>query len=205
MAIFNEILVGRFNRALQKMFGVKGPPPVRQIAGGITPNVSMFYGVENRFLEAWDNYEAAITQAGVAAQDSRIMLRNPAGLNVLVVVESINIENVTGAIQNIIVYTGAFAANLAIVSQTFGLDGRQKRQSSALISSGNAVPPGVFAFTRRLPILPIAARLELINFENQEYPLAPGDGLEIVTNELNVLLRVSIRWRERFLEESENK
>jgi hypothetical protein len=203
MAIFNEILVGRYNRALQKLFGIKGPPPVRQIAGEISPSVGMFYGVENRFTEAWDVFENVVSQAGVAAQDSRVMLRNPAGQNVFAVVESILISNVNAAVQNVNVELGTFGANLATVAQTLSLDGRQRRQSSALISFANSVPPGVFAFLRKLPALAAGASIELMQYENQEYPLAPGDGLQIRTVELNVFLRISIRWRERFLEESE--
>jgi len=89
MAIFNEILVGRYNRALQKIFGIKGSPPVRQVAGEITPAISMFYGVEHRITESWNRYAIGVAAGPVAAQVCNFRYRNPRGSGVLAVLEKV--------------------------------------------------------------------------------------------------------------------
>jgi len=40
MAKFNEILAGRYNRFLQKLFQMKGGPPSAQLSSEITTNIS---------------------------------------------------------------------------------------------------------------------------------------------------------------------
>src|SRR5258707_1317441 len=98
MAIFNEILSGRYNRALQKIFCIKGPPPVRQLAGEIQPSHFFYSGVETRALEEWYRYGLLLSQvAGVGQAAAR--LRNPTGSNRLVVLERILMcDNGTGAV-----------------------------------------------------------------------------------------------------------
>src|SRR5229473_5047766 len=101
MAVYNEILAGRFNRALQKLFGIKGPPAVPQLGGEIVPSVSMFYGVENRYLEAWERFGFQIVQAAVVGQAGSFRLRNPVNSGTIAVLEKIT------------VWSGAAGAGLA--------------------------------------------------------------------------------------------
>jgi len=88
MAVYNEILAGRFNRALQKLFGIKGPPAVPQLGGEIVPSVSMFYGVENRYLEAWERFGFQIVQAAVVGQAGSFRLRNPVNSGTIAAVQT---------------------------------------------------------------------------------------------------------------------
>src|SRR5713101_6850733 len=93
MGIFNEILAGRYNRALQKQFAIKGSPPVRQLGGEVTPQVSLFYGRENRFTETWNVFGQLHNVPALAANLSQSRLRNPFGSNVIAVVEKITFSS----------------------------------------------------------------------------------------------------------------
>src|SRR5713226_1397388 len=85
MAIYNEILVGRYARMLQKLFSIKGGVPAKQLAGEITPAFTLFSGAEHRYLESWGLFASSIIQAAVAAQFSQVQWRNPPGSNVIAV------------------------------------------------------------------------------------------------------------------------
>jgi hypothetical protein len=95
MARFNEILVGRYNRLLQKLYSMKGPVPAPQLASEISTTFNLFNGPENRYLESWALFQRAIIFAAVAAQVNAVRLRNPAGSNVVGVVTLIQLA--TGA------------------------------------------------------------------------------------------------------------
>src|SRR5260370_10296088 len=89
MAKFNEILSGRFNRALQKMLSMKGGPPSAQLATEIGTQFQFPLGVEFRNLESWFRYGAAPGLPAVAAANAVFRFRNPAGSNVVAVVEKL--------------------------------------------------------------------------------------------------------------------
>src|SRR6266851_4747570 len=56
MARFNEILVGRYNRSLQKLLSMKGQAVMPQLASELQPTFSFFSGAENRYLESWERF-----------------------------------------------------------------------------------------------------------------------------------------------------
>src|SRR5712664_282468 len=86
MARFNEILVGRFNRALQKLFSMKGGPPAAQLASEITTNVQFNQmGNDFRYLEGWDIFGNQIFLAASVGNTAGYRLRNPGGSNVIAV------------------------------------------------------------------------------------------------------------------------
>src|SRR5713226_9548531 len=89
MAIFNEILVGRYNRALQKLLAIKGSPPLRQLGGEMMPVISIFRGVEDRYLESWDRFGIVMQSTGGVGQFPAVRIRNPAGSNIMAVLEKI--------------------------------------------------------------------------------------------------------------------
>src|SRR5713101_5173625 len=94
MGRFNEILVARYNRYLQKLFGIKGDAPVPILASEIMPSFSLFSGIENRFLESWYRYGIGIDiPAGAAGKNGQVRLRNPSGSNVLGVVEKVTMNS----------------------------------------------------------------------------------------------------------------
>src|SRR5258708_36523747 len=88
MAIFNEILSGRYNRALQKIYAIKGSAPVRQLGGEILPIHAFYAGIETRALEEWYRFGTIINAAAGVGQ-AVAQLRNPLGSNRLVVFEKL--------------------------------------------------------------------------------------------------------------------
>ena len=101
MARFNEILAGRFNRALQKFLSMKGGPPAAQLASEIG---AMFVfnrmGADFRYLESWNRYGVTFTIGGVALNQGTFRLRNPLGSNVIAVVEKLNFIGQAGIATN---------------------------------------------------------------------------------------------------------
>src|SRR5260370_17358202 len=90
MAKFNEVLVGRFNRALQKMFSMKGGPPAAQLATEITSNVQFNQmGMDFRYLEGWDIFGDQVNPGASAANTNGYRLRNPNNPNALAVLEKV--------------------------------------------------------------------------------------------------------------------
>ena len=72
MARFNEILVGRYNRLIQKLFGMKGDAALFQFSTEMMAVLPMFMGNENRYLESWTLFGLSLQQAAVAANTSAI-------------------------------------------------------------------------------------------------------------------------------------
>src|SRR5437899_9254339 len=94
MAGYNEILVGRYNRALQKILSMKGAASMNELASILQPSVSFFYRAEFRYLEDWDRRGAIFdvpAQGAGAASAARI--RNPLTSGQIAVIEKILISN----------------------------------------------------------------------------------------------------------------
>lgn len=202
MAVYNEILIGRWNRFLQKLTGMKGGPPARQLSSEISVSQPIFHGPENRYLEGWERFGFVITQNLLAAQTSDIRFRNPVGSNVIAVAESINIT--ATAAQTGFIEIGAVTTDLAtLVPLTVGaLDSRSRPQPTLIGSKTNN---GAFfgAAVKTWGIGTTSQAIELILTENQEFTILPGMGLQIDSQTVNVTLQASMIWRERFLEDSE--
>jgi hypothetical protein len=199
MARYNEILAGRYNRMLQKVFGMKGGAVAPQLASEIAPSIVLFNGAENRYLEGWDRFGVGFGQAAVAAQSSGVRFRNPAGSNVIAVVEKLTVSesvaDVTGAL-----FENGFITDLASLDVNRRLDGRG-RSAATCITSHTSNPPSAVQFAT----LPLQANVpyDFVVDEDQELTVLPGDGIQVRTGQNNVLLLVTIIWRERFLEDSE--
>src|SRR5258708_4703411 len=87
MARYNEILVGRYNRFLQKLLGMKGGVVAPQLASEITAAFPLFNGAENRYLEQWDMFGVNLFLAGGGVGNiSQVRLFNPAASNTIAVV-----------------------------------------------------------------------------------------------------------------------
>jgi len=202
VAKFNEILVGRYNRLLQKLFSIKGTAPVPVLSTEVQPAISLFGGAELRYLEGWDLFGNGALIAGVVAQNSGVRLRNPLGSNIIVVVMKALFE--VDAVSLLIGRIGAINTDLNLGVLSSGRwDARTQRTSSiAQFSTGNAAPSfgGVMLSTEI-----DAADFHFHGLEsNVEIPLLPGDSLQFDTaTSTNQVLRPTLWWRERFLEESE--
>lgn len=207
MARFNEILVGRYNRAAQKLFSMKGGASVRTLADEVMPCLVFFHGVENRYLEGWERFASDFPLiAGGAGNSSVLRFRNPTSSNVLMVLEmvlagnsvadSVTLQRFT---DNLDVQTvvGLLNSNMA--------DNRGRPTPTAVVSINDATHGAVSTgFTIGRFNTPAASSFNYIVTENQEIPVLPGVGVQMSSNTANQGgLLITLTWRERFLEDSE--
>lgn len=201
MARLNEILVGRFNRSLQKVFGIKGGPPVATLAPEIMPVHVVKAGVEQRFLESWNKFGAGRAIAAQAANTNSFQLRNPTGSNVECVIEQIIVGSTTLQQWQITLLTAS--TDLATTISSISEDIRYGNQFAGV---------GVASFTiSNTSVGSIIGHLvsgngqsaHLIETEDQEIPIGPGQSILVQSIVQNLQTFFTLRWRERFLEESE--
>lgn len=212
MAIYNEILVGRYNRALQKLLGIKGSPPVRQVGGEIMPIFTVFYGAENRFLEAWYRYGFAFDQPAVGGLTTAVRVRNPTASGILTVLESIKLWS-AGA-QNLQIRQRANSvvdADLGTGTNIFSMEQRTKptpisnQQFASTHLSTDLAGNQQGTLMYMIPMPAGGNVVELINDENQEIVIDPGQWLNFFGDLANTRWVMSLTWRERQIEESETK
>jgi hypothetical protein len=201
MAVYNEILAGRFNRGLQKFFGMKGPPPVPQLGGEITPSLPLFWGPECRYLEGWSTFSGFGKAGAVAAQSNTMQFRNPVGSNVVCIISKLSVEQDTTAGECVISQAQGTQPDLLTVVPVFRQDTRGQQNSSTIFSISSA-SVGNFP-TQIADVAGFIADYQLIYFEEQEYLILPGDTLRLVFISVNVVNRANFIFRERALEESE--
>jgi hypothetical protein len=202
MARFNEILAGRFNRGLQKVFSMKGPSPAPQLGGEIMPTFAMQGGAENYVLQSVEKFGVRLFIAGVAAQFSAHRLRNPAGSGVVAIFEKLSVElNPNIETQMFIQTSPADLAGIVVMgNQRFDNRGRPSptlvaSQATLVAFPGNTMYWGGFSATNQT--------IDMISTDIQEFPLLPGDFVEVVTAAANSNMSTSFWWRERALESSE--
>src|SRR5260370_32873282 len=94
MARYHESLVGRYNRMLQKLFGMKGGVVAPQLASEISAAFPLFSGVENRYLESWNRFTSVVNQVALAGTPAQWQLRNTTS-NVIAVIEKLTISSST--------------------------------------------------------------------------------------------------------------
>jgi hypothetical protein len=205
MARLNEILVGRFARGLQKLFGIKGTVPVSTLAPEIMPVHTDFSGTENRYLEGWNRFGIQVQQAAVAAQTGGVRLRNPTGSNVIIVVEKLLYANLTPTADTgqllISTATADLATIVALTNARF--DPRGNPQPTAVMSSTTnpgSLGPGTAKAAWQANA---TSNYDVIGTDIQEFPLLPGDAAQVQSVAVNLQVNVIWWWRERFLEESE--
>jgi hypothetical protein len=215
MARYNEILVGRFNRFVQKHFSMKGPANLVSISDEMQPIWPFFNGPENRYLESWDRFAVDIFTTAAATFQTGVRFRNPVGSNAIIVVENITIWPQGAANDPVIIAGGSATTDLGTlitVTQGNTMDLRTIRSAAtAIISTQNN--------SATIPLLTNNASMyravssgaagggannkSIINTDNQEITVLPGAALQFVNNAVNVGVQMDIQWRERFLEDSE--
>jgi len=210
MAIFNEILVARYSRSLQKVFGMKGPAAVRQLSGELIPTIQLHHGREALMLEGWQHFGAREFVAAVAAQDSVVRAQNPAGSNTIVVLESIRMwVNVADFV--FVEFSAGPQSNLINIPTPAAFDNRTSppqtgnNQAQLVVSGNNNIGAAGFVTYDEVsvPAAPASPAVEIIQFEDQEIAMLPGSAIQFRDVNLNTQLHVSLRWRERVLEDSE--
>ncbi len=210
MARFNEILSGRFNRALQKLTSMKGGPPAAQLSSEIQPSIPFFSGVENRYLESWNKFSTAFLVTANAGNISQFRLTNDIGTNVICVIEKILIsvsiaQEVDIAHVNYQVLVGGHVPDLT-TQATFSLDARQGNPqnvapqsvlhaSASNVSNVNANIAGRVQLLANTPF-------DLI-LPDDDWPLLPQTLFQVQNTVANAALVGWVVWRERFLEDSE--
>ncbi len=202
MGGFNEILAGRFNRALQKLFSMKGSPPVPTLGSEIMPIQAFLSGVENRYLEGWNRFGDVRGVAAVAAVISFAEWRNPSGSNIIACFEKITFvaNNVADRPQLLL---GPLGTDAAIATPSNSrLDPRGTINPTLVISTGSTVPAGP---TNKMEggVASVNGSYDFILTENSEVTVLPGDALIVNSSVVNTAFRVAALWRERFLEDSE--
>ncbi|SRR5713101_1781229 len=205
MAKFNEILTGRHNKMLTRLFSMKGPAPAPQLAGEIMPVHPFFSGVENRFLETWNRFMTFGNLGPTVGQTEAIQIRNPPGSNLIAVMEGIIISPIA-ADRYFFSSSHANVADLNNVGTGILLDpraggpGQVKSVSIISISSGGA---GDLGFSLAGIRVGATTSFQVIQDPIQEMTVLPGDTLRIRQETANSGASVNFLWRERTLEESE--
>lgn len=207
MAIYNEILAARYARGLQKLFGMKGDAPTRQLSGEVMPILPFGAGVENRFIESWNRFGTTIALAAAAGFNGVGRLRNPAGSTMLAVIEKLVFTNSVPMQSRVEVR--AVSTDLGTVTgmPNSRLDGRQQQTASAMTLSQQNTAAFSLTIVQYLGIVGSATggTNEVILTDDHELVVAPGDALTLLEVNVNTTLNVTIFWRERFLEESERQ
>jgi hypothetical protein len=210
MARYNEILVGRINRGLQKYFGIKGDAPVPQLAGDVAVAHSLFNGAENRYLEGWEKYGLAMAVAAAAANTSCVRVRNPIGSNVVAVIEKLLVSETVNDSNLVVRKAKGISADLAVVNGVLGtnFDDRARIAPTIVLSQQNtAAAPPAMGGTNENSVLQasiLASQpFNVVMTDLDEFPVLPGTGLQVNCGVVNQALNVTIWWRERFLEEAE--
>ena len=202
MALYNEILAGRFNNAVKKFLSMKGGAPSPQLQSDIGFTFQFPLGQEFRALEGWRRYGGNFNSTGGVAQNAVARLRNPAGSNVIVVIEKAMVSALTAT--NVLWAfppPGVFV-DLTTVITINALDGRL----------GSAHPTCVYSMTTNgvnagsnIAQVAIAANgaYDLIQDWIHEIVLAPGQVFDFFDNTTNHQILGTTFWRERPMEESE--
>lgn len=204
MAKYNEVLAGRFNRALQRLMSMKGEPPAPQLAGEIMP-VLPFEDAEStelRYINQWDQYATYQTQAGIAAQTAAIKLRNPPGSGAVVAFQKLTVFG-TAVDQPIVQGSFAPGADYATVFSTLNMDGRAQNRGSVMVGTKSNTGVSFGTFWSESCAINANTSYDFIVDPNQEIVLLPGWAVQVISNQLNTTLNAVFMWRERYLEPSE--
>jgi hypothetical protein len=219
MGRYNEILVGRFNRFLQKLLGMKGPASMAQLASDLQPTLAFDVGNEGAYLQSWNLFSfTALVAAQGAGNQGALRLRNPTGSNVIALVTKAffydNVNLVQQKYQIVYGHTagGVDQNDLGTVEATAGFNwdtrggGPLGQVGSSLVLTAGAVTT-VPAFVTWSGVANAGssanAYIEALTLESQYLPLLPGDTLTFKSNIANNSFTTGIFWRERFLEDSE--
>ncbi|SRR5216684_387506 len=207
MALFNEILAGRYNRFLQKLFQLKGGPPSAQLASEVMPIFPFFSGRENRVLEGWNTFALARAQVAVGGITPVVRLRNPPSSNIIAVFERLLVFNFNVTAAPILRH-GPTVTDLptvfALGNKRFDARGSADSQ---LITSENSGAGGVLLQAKMQGNTGPLTYFDFIHSPLGELPLLPGDAIEIDENGVGAGAgtTMSFLWRERALEDSELK
>lgn len=200
MARYNEILTGRHNRFFQKIFGMKGPASVAQLASDVQPVHPIFHGSENRYLESWNKFGVSVVVGPSVGNNNAVRFRNPSNSGSIAVLEGFtytNTQNDTCRVTR--ATTGVDLTNQFLSTP---LDTRFKTAggSSLILSSFS---PGIeLAFPVAYRGAPAVQPVDFLPSQT-EWTILPGDCYHFNGFLVNSTAIFSFLWRERALEDSE--
>jgi len=205
MARFNEILAGRFNRALQKFLGMKGGPPSPQLASEISTNFQFNQmGADFRWLEGWERFWSFIALGPSVGNNNGVQLRNPLTSGIVAVIEKISFFQNGADFLNVTVTHNGITGDLTNVSASDRLDVRGRINSTLVLSSFS--PATLLAIqTQRYSGNTANLEVNEILTDDQELLMLPGDVMRFTSIGANLITVMNFIWRERALEESETK
>lgn len=211
MALFNEIQVGRYNRFVQKLLSMKGPPTMPTVSSDLMFVHPMSSGVENRYLEGWDLFAFAKTVTGSVGNAQQLELRNPDTSNTIAVITRAMFVATTGTTNQprlIIVRRGATTLLDQLTIDVAGSFDRRigRPASTCIISDNNGAAITATGGTGTVVSLQsFAAANNNIEFlrAGDEIPLLPGDAIYITEPTTAQSDVIGFWWRERALEDSE--
>ena len=200
---FNEILVGRLNRYVQKLLVIKNTA-LRSLNPDLQANLSLFSGAEERYLQGWQRFSLTTTISAVAAQLSLYQMRNPAGSGIVAILEAISVFAGANELITLAVLPQTADAGTILTPALLRMDPRGQPTSSMKLSSGTGTLPafGTAAAYRSFAGLNGVAG-QPIQTVNQEWTILPGDAFQVLGELVNTQMSVAVIWRERVLESSE--
>lgn len=208
MAKWNELQVGRFNRFAQKLFSMKGPANLDQLANDLRVVYPWPTGSEDRYLQGWDLFTVDTSPAaGGAGNVTVAQIRNPVGSNVIAVItraqwfEALATNAGAGASCQFYKARTVDFANLRTASP---LDPRGRQGPTCIISDAFIVPGAIPAGGVGMSVLTMPANSVGDFFlAGDEIVLPPGTAFIDISGNVNTGTNYNFRWRERFLEDSE--
>lgn len=205
MALFNEILQGRWNAILHKLANMKDSAPAPQLASEIQPTINLENDrLEYAFLggEKWCAAGAQIA-AGGAGFMSEAVLMNPVGSGCLAVLEAVIVGRSTTGIFRIGWTDAAFVTGTGAPLDSRNLPTAIGGSSAMSFSSRNnaaATIDVIFGAHRLLAnttlVLPYRAVIH-------SQPAAPARGIIVDAGAVNEGVDVTMIWRERPVDASE--
>lgn len=196
----NEIMQGRFPRALQRFFGIQGPPPVPQLSPEVQAQLDVGpQASELSYLLDERLCAASVLVSAVVGQQSFAILHNPVSSGMLMVVDEVHgsVLTVTDYLA-IIASSGitAFTAASEFVRDLRWTAGR----TVGFVSSGNGA--GAIGASNQLATVRAAADA-FIQMPGMPVVLLPGDQLLLGVLTDNIAMVGGFSWRERALPELE--
>ncbi len=202
---YNEIQHGRYLRLLQKFLGMKGREPSEvTLAAEIAPALPLFHGQENRYLEAWSKFSQGLNTLASVGNFTSQQLRNPAGSNVIALLEQILVGS-SGVSTVCFISTGPTTSDLGGVGTALAsMDSRDGPRNSTCFSSSSNPAAAVSLGNSSIRVLtPVTQTIPIIAYEDSAIPILPGQGIVVNSGATNVQMVTTFIWRERFLEDSE--
>ena len=207
MALFNEILVGRFNRFAQKFLSMKGGPPLPTLGTDLGITIPLRIYTSELYLMGIDQFGRVATNTANAGASFGIRFRNPVASGIVATFHKLVLwTSVSDSVQ---LEVGATTVDYVLVENGIPLDPRQgPRAGAVILSATNAATAGAsLGANTAIDVRPVSNALNSLNDyfkEESEYiSLLPGQAINIIGSIVNSAATANVMWLERALEDSE--